>query len=93
MKNRVNVHQLGLVVGFFAAIIHLIWVFLVWGGVAQQFLNWALGLHMIANRFTVATFGWGTAIYLLIIVFVFGYIFGAILGWIYNRVCQGGRRR
>ena len=93
MRDRVDAHKLGLIVGFFVAIIHLIWALLVLGGVAQGFMDWIFGLHMISNPFMVATFGWGTAIWLLIVVFVVGYILGWILAWVHNAVHQGKKKK
>ncbi len=78
MKSK-NQHRVALALGYFMAFIHLVWLLLVAGNVAQTLLNWVFGLHMIVNPMTVGTFQWGNAIMLLIMTFIVGYI----IGWIF----------
>ncbi|MBN2585230.1 hypothetical protein JXA59_01085 [Patescibacteria group bacterium] len=92
MKDRVNAHKLGLIVGLFAAIVHIIWSLMVVGGMAQNYMDWLFGLHMLNNPFMVGVFSWGTAIYLWIAAFVIGYILGWILAWVHNTV-HGSKKR
>lgn len=92
MRDRVDAHKLGLIVGFFMAIVHIVWSLMVLGGVGQNFLDWIFGLHMISNPITVGIFGWGTAIYLWVVVFIIGYIAGWVLAWVHNTVHAGKRK-
>lgn len=89
MRDYVNAHKLGLVGGLFVAIMHLVWVLMGLAGIAQGFLNWISGLHMISNSLTVSAFSWGTAIWSLVVAFIAGYILGWVLAWVYNLVLQG----
>lgn len=89
---KVDGNKLGLIVGFFAVIVHVIWSLMVLGGVAQNYMDWIFGLHMINNPFSVMAFSWGTAIYLWVAVFVIGYILGWVLAWVHNSV-HGDKKR
>jgi cell division protein FtsX len=93
MRDRIDAHKLGLIVGFFAAIVHVIWSLMVVLGFAQNYMDWMLGLHMINNPFSVAAFSWGTAIYLWVAVFVIGYILGWILAWVHNSVHASKKKK
>jgi len=55
-------------------------------GAAQTFINWILGLHFLGNRPVIGSFAFGTALALLAATFFLGYIFGWVLGLIWNRV-------
>jgi hypothetical protein len=77
-------NTVGLIVGAFAGLIHLLWVVLVAVGVAQAFLDWIYGLHFLSNPFRVAAFNLGTAVILVLVTFVLGYIFGWIFTAIWN---------
>lgn len=87
MKSK-NQHRVALALGYFAAVVHLIWILMVAGNVAQPFLNWVLGLHMVANPVMVGQFQWGNAIMLLIMTFIVGYLAGWIFVGIYDWVCK-----
>jgi len=93
MKDQINAHKLGLIVGFFMAIVHIIWSLMIVTGLAQQYMDWMFGLHMINNPFMVGTFSWGTAIYLWVAVLVIGYIMGWILAWVHNTVHAGKKKK
>ncbi|OGB75170.1 hypothetical protein A2810_02150 [candidate division Kazan bacterium RIFCSPHIGHO2_01_FULL_49_10] len=93
MKNQIDAHKLGLIVGFFAGIVHIIWSLLILGGFAQNYMDWMFGLHMLNNPFSVSAFSWGTAIYLWIAVFVIGYILGWILAWVHNSVHASKKKK
>lgn len=92
MKDQLNAHKLGLIVGFFMVIVHAIWALMVVGGMAQKYMDWIFGLHMISNPFTVGVFSWTTAIYLWVTVLVIGYIMGWILAWVHNTV-HGSKKK
>lgn len=73
-------NKVGLIVGFFFALLHLAWSLLVAItplGV-ESFMNWVLRLHHITMPFAIITpFVPANAFLLVIITFIVGYI----LGW------------
>lgn len=89
----INKNKLGLTVGLFAAILHAVWAILVGAGVAQTYLNWIFPMHFIGNIFEVVNFSLLTAVLLVILAFVGGYICGWILGALWNWVDKGNKKR
>lgn len=81
---RVNSHTLGLAVGGFLAVYHLIWAGLVYFGAAQQVLDYVFRLHMIAQPFTVAQFTLANAGQLVLLTGFIGYASGWLVGAIIN---------
>jgi len=86
MKDKLDGNRTGLVVGFFMAGVHLVWSLTVLAGMAQKYMDWMFSLHMMTNPITVTTFGWGTALMLIVVTFVVGYILGWIFTWAHNSV-------
>jgi hypothetical protein len=86
MQNTLTPHKVGLALGGLAGLIHLIWSILVGAGWAQPFLNWILRLHMIQPYATILPFSLGTAVALIVVTTVIGYIVGNILATIWNMV-------
>jgi hypothetical protein len=68
--------QVGLYTGLFFAIAHAIWSVMVFAKVAKVWLDFILGLHFLSNPFIVMPFSAGSAIMLIAVVFVVGYIAG-----------------
>ncbi|MFA5009725.1 MAG: hypothetical protein WC553_00640 [Patescibacteria group bacterium] len=86
MKDRLNGHHVGMVLGAFAVVVHIIWTIMIALGIGQTWMDWIFGLHMITNPITVITFSWGTAVLLWIVVLVVGYILGHIFAWVHNLI-------
>lgn len=84
--NQVNPHKTGLVLGAFLAFWHICWSLLVALGLAQVLIDWIFKLHFIRPPYTVTGFNLGTAVILIVAVFVVGYVFGLVIGWIWNRL-------
>ena len=81
---KINGNKLGLVLGIFAAILHAVWAISVAVGVAQAYLDWIFPMHFIGNVFSVISFNAGTAILLIILAFVGGYVLGWIWAGLWN---------
>lgn len=77
-------NRLGLIVGSFLALWHLLWSVLVVTGAAQFLLNWVFKLHFLNNPFTVGQFSIQLAALLIVATFVVGYIFGWVLALLWN---------
>ena len=82
--NKINPHKAGIALGAFVGIWHLVWSVLVALGVAQPVLNWILGLHMVESVSYVGAFSLGTAITLIVVASIIGYIAGFVLGTVWN---------
>ena len=83
---KIDSSKLGLTLGIFAVIVHLLLSIIVAAGAGQTFVNFILGMHFLSLGVTVAQFSFGTAAALLIIAFVVGYIVGYVFGAIWNSV-------
>ncbi len=83
--NHVRPHSFGLAFGIFLALFHAVWSLLILFGVAQKFMNFIFKLHMITPVYKIAAFNWGYALLLIVVTAVIGYIFGWVLGYIWNR--------
>lgn len=86
MKEKLNGHRVGMVLGTFAVVVHVVWTIMVALGVGQAWMDWIFGLHMMSNPMAVTAFAWGTAVVLWIVVFVIGYVLGYIFAWVHNFV-------
>jgi len=78
----------GLVLGLFMAVVHAVWAILVGLGVAQGLIDWVTKMHMMENPYVVSDFSLGTAIGLIIMVFVVG----NVLGWVFAALWNSLRK-
>ena len=81
-----NKNKLGLTLGIFAALLHLVWAVLVAIGIAQNWLNWIFPMHFIDSVFSVTSFSIVNALILIVLAFIGGYACGWVLGAIWNYV-------
>jgi hypothetical protein len=86
MADKINANRLGLTVGYFAALMHLVLIILVALGIANAYLGWILPLHFLSLDVSFVAFDLLTAIMLLIAAFVGGYVAGWVFAYIYNKV-------
>ena len=70
--------------GVLLAACHLGWLILVLTGVAKIVLDWILGMHLMTLSYSVLDFNYLSALILLVMTFVVGYVFGFILAAILN---------
>jgi hypothetical protein len=84
MNNKINANKLGLTLGIFLAILHIVWIILVALGVGKVILDWCLPLHFVGAMFSVASFSLWIALLLIIVSFISGYVCGFILAYIWN---------
>jgi len=81
-----NKHKVGLVLGSFAGLIHLVWGVLIALGFAQPLMNFIYNMHSLNNSFTVAPFSLARSVILVIITFLVGYVFGYVFATLWNKV-------
>lgn len=88
--DKINANKLGLIVGFFLALVHLVWALTV--AITpislQKFLDWIFKLHFLEPILKLTAFNIMNAIWLVILTFVIGYILGWVLALIHNCVSK-----
>lgn len=80
---KLNANQVGLTLGLFAALVHLVWLIAVAIGV-QKLIDWVLLLHSIKLDLVLTNVVILNAILLIIIAFIGGYVVGAVFALIWN---------
>ncbi len=87
--NTLNRNKVGLIVGSFAALVHVIWSTLVALQWAQPFQDFIFGIHFIVNPNLVLPFDLVTAIELIVLASIVGYVVGFVLATIWNHFHRG----
>lgn len=83
---HLNSHKVGFALGAFAGLVHLGWSVLVALNWAQPFIDFIFNLHMIYPLYTVGPFSLATALALVIMTSIIGFIFGSFFAMIWNRL-------
>ncbi len=81
---NINAHKTGLAMGMFLALGHAAWSLLVAMGLAQSFINFIFGLHFIQPPYTIMPFKLWTAVGLVVVTGVVGYVFGWVFAKVWN---------
>lgn len=79
---KLNPQKTGLALGSLAALSHLLWSVVVALGFAQECMNWILSLHFLNNPYRVGAFDLVTALTLIIVTALVGFVGG----WVFARV-------
>lgn len=82
--NHVNPNKTGMALGAFAGLAHLLWSVLVATNLAQVWIDWIFRLHMVESQFQVGEFSLGTAVTLVVVTAIVGYVVGWVLGHLWN---------
>ena len=82
---KLNSHKVGLALGALVGVVHLVWAILVAVGWASGLVNFSLRLHFIDKPMAVLPFSFGSAILLIVIASVVGYIIGRIFSSLWNK--------
>lgn len=67
---------------------HFVWSALVLFGWAQPFIDFIFWLPFIASPYQIGTFVLACALALIAVTATVGYVFGSVIGTIWNRVHQ-----
>lgn len=76
---------LGLVVGAMFAAVHALWSLLVALGLAHSLMSASMRLHMVSASVSVLPFSLGSAVVLVVVTGVFGFVVGWVAGAIWER--------
>ena len=79
-----NVKKVGLTLGSLFALVHVIWAGIIKLGFGSNVLGGIMRLHFISCPAAIAPFKIGTAIFLVILTFVGGYVLGWLFATFYN---------
>ncbi len=81
-----NGKKFGLVLGSFAAFVHLVWAVLVALNWAQPLSDFVHRMHFLNNTMSVMPFDFGRALLLIVIAFVMGNVVGNIFAFFWNKI-------
>lgn len=82
---KLNPSKVGLTLGSLIGLVHLVWSILVALGWAQGLVNFISWAHMMQEPLAmVAPFNAGTAVLLVVITFIVGYVLGTVFALIWN---------
>lgn len=88
MGDFINKHKLGLVLGLFFAAIHAVWVLCValMSGLMQRSLDWIVSLHFLKPFYVLTPFRAFSAVLLVVVAFIVGYVVGWLFAALWNVV-------
>lgn len=79
-------NKVGLTLGALFGLGHLLWSLLVAVGLAQPLLDWDFSLHFLNNPFSVSGFSLTTAVILIVVTSVVGYVVGWAFAYLWEMV-------
>jgi hypothetical protein len=88
-----NKNRVGLIIGTFSGVWHVLWSVLVATSQAQPLLDWVYKLHSLNNPFHVAAFSVTTSIGLVLFSFFSGYVIGWFLAFLWNSIHKSAEQR
>lgn len=83
---KISANKLGLTLGIFCALLHLVWALVVLAGVAQGFLDWIFPMHFLDSVYSVTGFNAISALMLVVLALISGYVMGYVLGALWNYI-------
>lgn len=84
MTNDINLNKAGLTVGAFLGLFHAGWSVLIVLGWAQPLLDFIFNLHMINPVYSVLDFNIITAVLLILVTSIIGYVCGVVFAALWN---------
>lgn len=81
---KTNKNVMGLTVGLFLCLVHLLWIILIGVGAAKVLLDKILSMHCLEISYIITALSWKKAVGLLAFTFVVGYVIGWALVAFYN---------
>ncbi len=84
MKEKLHPHKVGLALGVFAGLGHVVWSLLVAMGYAKPLVDWLLSLHFVSVSYSLASFDLTNAAVLVVVAAVWGYVVGYVFSLVWN---------
>ncbi|OGM10549.1 hypothetical protein A2W13_01980 [Candidatus Woesebacteria bacterium RBG_16_36_11] len=85
---KFNEKNIALITGVMVSSCHILWSILVLLGWGQFLLDFIYSIHFLINPFIVTNFNLTTALILVIVTFIVGYIFGYLGTLIWNKMIK-----
>lgn len=86
MNHHLSPAKTALTVGVFVGALHVVWSALVALGWAQALVDFKLRMHMVSMPVVVSAFDLSTAVMLVVVATIAGYIVGNIFARVWNRM-------
>lgn len=83
---KINPNEAGLALGGVMGLWHAVWSAMVFLGIAKPFYDFILGLHFIALSFKILAFNLMTAVTLVVVTAIIGYLVGFVFAVVWNSV-------
>jgi hypothetical protein len=80
----ISVHKSGLAFGALLGVWHLLWAALVAFGFAQSIIDFVFWMHFIKPIYVIGPFHIGTAVLLVAVTSVIGYLMGLLFAAVWN---------
>lgn len=81
---KVSALKAGVVLGVALGLFHACWAALVFTGLAQPLMDWIFQLHFLSSPFEVQPFDAVTAATLVGVTGALGFVFGLLIGMVWN---------
>lgn len=85
---KINPGEAGLALGGLLAVWHAVWAVLVMMGFAKPLLDFILSLHFLSNPYQMMSFNLMTAVTLVVVTGIMGYVIGLVFGVLWNSVAK-----
>ena len=83
---KINKHVLGITLAIFIGAMHALWALAVALGFGQKYIDFILPMHFLNNIYSVMTFNATTALILVVMATVCGYVMGWLFAALWNYI-------
>ena len=83
--HKLHQHKVGLALGSFFGLAHILWALMVKLGLAESYFRFVFGLHFLSMPLTFLSFSWVSALELIVVASIAGYIIGTVLSYLWNK--------
>lgn len=84
--HHISPKNLGVALGALLGLWHAVWSALVAFDLAQPLIDFVFRMHFVASVYAVEVFDWGTAITLVVMTSVIGFVLGYVFALIWNKL-------
>lgn len=84
----INKNSAGMALGLLIGLGHLCWTILVALGWAKPLLDFIMNLHFVQMQYSLAPFDFVTALFLVLLTFVVGFVVGWIFAALWNALAK-----